>query len=101
MAQKRLQARLALGVRDRKLAEERAGQLIELGFSVIRVGSRGVSFEGSIEQFEQTFSSAIKTTQDHAEFAEVPTLPEDLDKDVDSVYFPTRPIFLLEHSGYQ
>jgi hypothetical protein len=86
-------ARLALGVRDRNLAEKKAQGLSDLGFKVIRVGSRGVSFEGSVDLFQDTFQCDIETSTGGAHFEGAPTIPGDIREDVDSVYFPTKPTF--------
>jgi hypothetical protein len=88
-----INARLALGVRDRDLAEEKAQGLSDLGFKVIRVGSRGVSFEGSVDLFQNTFQCDIDTSTDSAHFESTPIIPTDIGEDVDSVYFPTKPTF--------
>ena len=86
-------ARLALGVRDRDLAEKKAQGLSDLGFKVIRVGSRGVSFEGSVDLFQDTFQCDIETSTGGAHFESTPIIPGDIGEDVDSVYFPTKPTF--------
>jgi hypothetical protein len=86
-------ARLALGVRDRDLAEKKAQGLSDLGFKVIRVGSRGVSFEGSVDLFQDTFQCDVETSTGGAHFESTPTIPGDIKEDVDSVYFPTKPTF--------
>jgi hypothetical protein len=88
-----LRARLALGVRDRNLAEEKAQGLSELGFKVLNVGSRGISFEGSVDLFQDTFQSDIKTSTDGAQFESTPTIPKNIEEQVDSVYFPTKPTY--------
>jgi hypothetical protein len=86
-------ARLALSVRDRNLAEKKAKGLSNLGFKVVRVGSRGVSFEGSVDLFQDTFQSDIETSTGGAHFESVPVIPAEIKEDVDSVYFPTKPTF--------
>ena len=88
-----LQARLALGRRDRELAEKHAEQLRELGFKIVQIASRGVSFEGPIELFEQTFDSPVIDTEHGTTFEKAPSIPKVINEYVDSVYFPTRPTF--------
>jgi hypothetical protein len=88
-----INARLALGVRDRNLAEKKAQGLSNRGFKVLGVGSRGVSFEGSVDLFQDTFQCDIETSTDGAHFEGAPVIPADIGEDVDSVYFPTRPTF--------
>jgi hypothetical protein len=90
--EKKIQARLALGVRDRALAEQHAAELTRRGFSVVKAAARGVSFEGAPELFQSTFESGVKVGETPS-FEQEPKLPEELREDVDSVYFPTRPIF--------
>jgi len=86
-----LHAKLALGVRSHNLAESHASKLSELGFTVVKTAGRGVSFEGPPELFEETFHSKLKL-EETPSFEGLPELPEELQEDVDSVYFPTRPI---------
>jgi hypothetical protein len=93
MGQARLRARLALGKRDQHLAERHARGLNGLGFEVVRVGSRGVGFEGPIDLFERVFQCGVMTSKDGAQFSGEPTIPKEIREEVDSVYFPTRPIF--------
>lgn len=88
-----LHARLALGVRDRELAETYAQRLDELGFSIVKVAPRGVTFEGTVELFERTFKAEIRTSTNGAAFEKSPVIPEAIEKHVDSVYFPTKPTF--------
>lgn len=88
-----INARLALGVRDRNLAEQKAQGLSDRGFKVLKVGSRGVSFEGSVDLFQNTFQCDIDTSTDSTHFEGTPTIPADIKEDVDSVYFPTQPTF--------
>jgi hypothetical protein len=88
-----VRARLALGKRDRELAEKHAEGLNDLGFTVVKVASRGVSFEGTTDLFERTFQSAVQASEDGAQFQDAPTIPKRIEQDVDSIYFPTRPIF--------
>jgi len=92
----RLHARLALGTRDRALAERHARQLKDLGFTVVQVASRGVSFEGTITQFESTFESEVEASEEGAQFRQAPTIPEAMEEQVDSVYFPTKPTFFAK-----
>lgn len=93
---KEVRARLALGVRDRDLAEKYAVKLRYKGFAINNVASRGVSFSGTIEQFELTFRSEVKLSENNTFFEKEPVLPEDIKDNVDSIYFPSKPIFLLE-----
>ena len=89
-----IHARLALGIRDRGLAEQYAAALSQRGFKVVKAASRGVSFEGAPELFERTFESKIKVeVEEPPSFVERPKLPAELQKSVDSIYFPTRPTF--------
>ena len=89
-----LHARLALGVRDRGLAEQHAAELSRRGFNVVKAASRGVSFEGTPELFERTFDCKVEAEAEESPcFEDPPKLPEALEDSVDSVYFPTRPTF--------
>ena len=90
--QEKLHARLALGVRDRDLAEQHAAELVRRGFDVVRTAARGVSFEGDPELFQSTFESEIEAAES-PRFGREPKLPEELRDSVESVYFPTRPTF--------
>lgn len=87
-----LHARLALGVRDRGLAEQHAAELTRRGFNVVKAAPRGVSFEGAPELFESTFECAVEIEEAPC-FDQDPKLPQELEENVESIYFPTRPTF--------
>ena len=89
-----LHARLALSIRDRELAEKHARKLDKLGFTIVKVAPRGVGFEGTVDLFERTFKCRIKMSANGAQFGNTPTVPETIEEHVDSVYFPTKPIYL-------
>ena len=88
-----LHARLAIAVRDRSLAQKYAVELCKLGFEIGKVSARGISFEGTIPLFEETFECEIDYSAGGAQFEDSPTLPEGLSEHVDSIYFPTKPTF--------
>ncbi len=90
--EKRLHARLSLGVRDHGLAEKHAAALSRRGFNVVKAAARGVSFEGTHELFESTFDCKVEAEESPC-FEDEPKLPQALEESVDSVYFPTRPTF--------
>jgi len=88
-----LHARLALATRNRKLAEKHAQELRKLGFTIVKVAPRGVSFEGTINLFEHTFKCKIKTSASGAQFENALAIPKVIEEYVDSIYFPTKPTF--------
>ena len=90
MPQDKLQAKLALGIRSRDLADQYASKLSARGFDIVRTAGRGVSFEGPPELFVETFQSQLNL-EETPSFETNPELPEELRDNVDSVYFPTRP----------
>jgi hypothetical protein len=93
MDKKTIHAKLAMSIKDSGTAENYANELNKLGFKIIKISPRGVSFEGPVQLFETTFKSEIETTADGNNFRTEPVLPETLKTHVDSVYFPTKPIF--------
>ena len=96
-----LHARLALAVRDRSLAEKYADELGKLGFEIGKVSARGISFEGTIPLFEETFECEIDMSAIGAQFEDSPTLPDALSEHIDSIYFPTKPTFFSrEHKPF-
>jgi hypothetical protein len=88
-----LRARLALGIRDRKLAEEHARELQILGFAITQISRRGVGFEGTKELFENIFQCKIIVLHDDVQIEEPLHIPEKISRQVDSIYFPSKPIF--------
>lgn len=88
-----LHARLALSKRDRNLAERYAEELRILGFTVVMVASRGVSFEGAVELFEEIFNCEVRSSENGFQFEGTPKLPSMVEEYVDSIYFPSRPSF--------
>ena len=88
-----LRARLALKVRDQKLAQTHAEVLEQFGFDVTKVSQRGVGFEGQKELFEKVFQCRIAVSHSGVDVRMELQLPEQLRSQVDSVYFPTKPTF--------
>ena len=93
MIPERLTARLALGVKDEARAQVYARKLNELGFEVASCGPRGVNFSGPATLFAKAFGELTESPTG-IRFAKEPRLPADFGADVDSIYFPTKPIFL-------
>jgi hypothetical protein len=88
-----LRARLALGVRDRKLAELHANELRILGFAITQISQRGVGFEGAKDLFEEVFKCRIEVLHGNVKIEHELRIPERLSRQVDSIYFPTKPTF--------
>ena len=88
-----LRARLALSVRDRKLAELHANELKILGFAITQISQRGVGFEGTKDLFEKVFQCRIEVLHGNVKIEHELRIPEQVSRQVESVYFPTKPIF--------
>lgn len=93
MAVDLIQARLAMSVKDIKLAENYANELGNLGFKILKVSPRGISFAGDRHLFEKVFESKIEESTGGMKFVTEPKVPDKIKNHVDSIYFPTRPIF--------
>ncbi len=88
-----LRARLALNIRNDDLSHSYANELSKYGFQIIKITSRGVSFEGKVNLFETTFKSALEFSENECVFLTDPVFPERFDKKITSIYFPTKPVF--------
>ena len=88
-----LRARLALKVRDQKLAQTHAEVLKQFGFDITSVSQRGVGFAGQQELFEKVFQCRLVISTSGVDIANELQLPEQLRRQVDSVYCPTKPTF--------
>lgn len=86
-----LRAAVVLSVADRHIADLAARALKQLGFQILRVGSRSVAFQGSEALFETAFKSAIDMTEEGATFASEPRLPASLPREVEFVHFARKP----------
>lgn len=93
MAEKMVRARLSLSVKDRQLSENYAHELDKFGFKIIKISPRGISFAGDIRLYEKIFNSKIVETSEGMRFRKEPTIPEGIKQHMDSIYFPTKPIF--------
>jgi hypothetical protein len=88
----RLRARLALETRDEERARKYSEALEALGFAILQVTARGVSFEGETEQFETTFKAKPESKATGYGFSAAPEMPEALRDEGVSLYFPTPPV---------
>lgn len=95
MAEDRLQARLALGIRSLELSERYAITLEGLGFEILQRAPRGVSFAGGPGLFERVFACPIDL-KPTPHFAGEPVLPPELRTHTEAIYFPTKPLFFKE-----
>ena len=86
-----INARLALGIKDRALAESYASVLRGLGFEVDSVSARGVDFRGLEGLLARVFDSPLIHSEGGWRFATEPKLPQDFRTHVESVYVPSRP----------
>jgi hypothetical protein len=93
MIEKIIQARLVMSIKDRKLSEDYANELDKFGFKIVKISQRGISFAGNVNLFERVFASEIEVTAAGVKFRKEPTMPGKIEKHVDSLYFPTKPIF--------
>jgi len=93
MKTKVIPAKLALSIKDENLAEKYAQELNKFGFEIIKITPRGVSFRGAIHLFEKVFKSEVETKDDEHKFITLLILPKEIKDSVDSIYFPTKPIF--------
>jgi|GEM_PF-4554461 len=101
MNKSELVARMALIYRDKELAQTCADELSVFGFVIRSVTQRGVMFSGKTTLFEKFFNAKVEITEDGTSFLTTPVFPVLLREMVDSVYFPTKPIFIKEggHHG--
>jgi len=88
-----LRARLALNIRNDDLSNSYANELSKYGFRIIKITSRGVSFEGRVNLFETTFKSTLELSESECAFLTEPIFPEKFNKEITSIYFPTKPVF--------
>jgi hypothetical protein len=95
-----LHARAALAQRDENQAASCAAELARLGFSVVKVSGRGVSFSGAQELFESVFETEVRVSGTSCQFTGEPVIPRILSGKVESVYFPSPPTF-LESSEFE
>jgi hypothetical protein len=93
MAEKMVQARLSLSIKDRQLSENVAHELDKFGFEILKISPRGISFTGEIRLYEKIFKTRVEETSEGMRFQKEPDIPEGIKKYMDSIYFPTKPIF--------
>ncbi len=88
-----VRARMSLDRRDKETAQELASEIDGLGFKKIHIAPRGISFEGTIEHFENVFQSPISTSETGYQFDKKPVIPLPENIHVRTFYFPTKPEF--------
>lgn len=86
-------ARLALSIRNIALAHSYAHELMKYRFKVLKVTSRGISFQGTPDLFEHAFQSTLELSESGCAFSTEPVLPEVFNSAITSIYFPTKPVF--------
>lgn len=88
-----LKARLSFQKKDSELAHHCSNVLKGLGFVVLKEASRGIYFQGEKDLFEKAFSRPVIESEAGIEFKDSPQLPNGLDENSVSVYFPTQVTF--------
>ncbi len=91
-AKSEIKGRLVTRIRDQDAAEDCAIVLKSLGFDVSSTSARGVNFSGPQKLFESVFNAAIELDNE-PRFLTEPDIPENLQKAVRAVYFPTQVLY--------
>ena len=89
----KLHLRLALAIRDKNIAQMHSEELKKLGFAILKVTPRGVSFEGRHELIEKVFNTEIIFSEASIQFKKGPKIPGSISQHVDSIYIPSKPTF--------
>lgn len=91
-----LHVRVSLARKSQKTAENLADGLRKMGFENVTAGARGVDFQGQKESIEDKLQAVIGENEHGNLFTVPPRFPDNVEDQVRSAYFPSKPDFFVK-----